>query len=75
MNNDSVRKLSPSDSRALKGFVELERKLVGSNPLFVSELDRDVIKHLSGKSALCKMMERQLFVVSNGRQDVARCAC
>jgi GNAT superfamily N-acetyltransferase len=74
MKNESVRKLSPSDSKALKGFVELERKLVGSNPLFVSELDRDVIRHLSGKSVLCRMMKRQLFVVSDGRQDVARCA-
>jgi GNAT superfamily N-acetyltransferase len=74
MKNESVKKLSPSDSRVLKGFVELERKLVGSNPLFVSELDRDVIRHLSGKSASCRVMERQLFVASNGRQDVARCA-
>jgi GNAT superfamily N-acetyltransferase len=74
MKNESVRKLSPSESRALKSFVELERKLVGSNPLFVSELDHDVIKRLSGKSAFTRVMERQLFVVSNGRQDVARCA-
>lgn len=74
MTNEVVRKLSPSDSRALKGFVELERKLVGSNPFFVSELDRDLIKRLSGKSAFYRVMERQLFVVSNGHQDVARCA-
>jgi GNAT superfamily N-acetyltransferase len=74
MNNAIVRKLSYSDRRALKHFVELERKLVGSNPLFVSELDSDVIKRLSGKSVFYRVMERQLFVVSNGHQDVARCA-
>jgi len=74
MDSESVRKLSPSDTRALNCFVKLERNLVGSNPLFVSDLDSDLIKRLSGKSASYRVMERQLFVVSKGHQDLARCA-
>lgn len=74
MNSSRVREISFSDTAALKGFVELERKLVGSNPLFVSDIDSDVIKRLSGKSAFFSEMEHTLFVASNGSRDVSRCA-
>jgi len=74
MNISRVREISSSDTAALKGFVELERKLVGSNPLFVSDLDRDVIKRLSGKSAFFSETELALFVASKEGRDVSRCA-
>ena len=35
MSSEGVREISTSDTRAVKNFVALERKLVGSNPLFV----------------------------------------
>ncbi len=50
MSNESVREISTSDKSALKLFVALERKFDGSNPLFVSEIDADVINSLSGHS-------------------------
>lgn len=74
MSNEYVRELSISDKKALKNFVALERKLVGSNPLFISEIDADVIKGLSGRSKFFSKMEHTLFVASEGKQDLARCA-
>ena len=70
----SVREISTSDTRALKRFVALERKFVGSNPLFVSAIDADVIKCLSGRSNFFSEMEHTLFVASSESRDLARCA-
>ena len=70
----SVREISTSDTGALKRFVALERKFIGSNPLFVSEIDADVIKYLSGRSNFFSEMEYTLFVASSGSRDLARCA-
>ena len=74
MRSEGVREISTSDKRALKLFIALERHFVGSNPLFVSDTDADVTNRLSGRSHFFSDMERALFVASNGRQDVARCA-
>ena len=69
-----VRQVLTSDSKSLKEFVQLERKLVGSNPLFVSEIDSDIFKRLGGQSAFFSDMEHALFIASDGTQDKARCA-
>ena len=69
-----VREVHPSDARALASFVALERQWSGSNPLFVSEIDADVIKGLSGRSEFFSEMDHTLFVASKAGRDVARCA-
>jgi GNAT superfamily N-acetyltransferase len=74
MSRGSVGEIFTSDTKALKRFVALERHLLGSNPLFVSDIDDDVINRLSGRSSFFSDMERTLFVASNGTQDLARCA-
>ena len=74
MSKEHIRQVSPSDASVLKNFVTLERDLLSSNPLFVSEIDADVIKQLSGESAFFSEMEHALFVASGGGGDVARCA-
>src|SRR3954471_22954073 len=67
-----VRQIEPEDKRGRKRFIGLERELVGSNPLFVAEIDAEVDKRLSGRSAFSGETEHTLLVASNGR-DVARC--
>ncbi len=74
MSETTVREVPTTNARALRSFVALERQWVGSNPLFVSEIDADVIKGLSGRSAFFSDMEHTLFLASNGGRDVARCA-
>lgn len=74
MSNEGVKEISTFDRKALKSFVALERQFVGSNPLFVSDIDEDVINRLSGRSNFFSDMDRTLFVASKGSQDVARCA-
>ena len=69
-----VRKIPISNRKLLKEFVELERKLIGANPLFVSEIDSDIFKRLAGQSAFFSDMEHALFIASDGTQDKARCA-
>ncbi len=71
---EGIKEISTTDKVALKNFISLERQFVGSNPLFVSEIDEDVINRLSGRSSIFSDMEHTLFVASNGSQDVARCA-
>ncbi len=74
MNATHVSTIDPSDKSALKRFVSLERKLMKNYPLFISEIDDDVIKLLTKKSLLFKEMEFCLFVVTKDGQDVGRCA-
>jgi len=71
---EGIKEVSITDKVALKNFARLERQFLGSNPLFVSEFDDDVINRLSGRSSFYSDMEHTLFVASNGSQDVARCA-
>jgi ribosomal protein S18 acetylase RimI-like enzyme len=58
----------------VRQFVQLERQLVGSNPLFYSEPDADIAKALSGRSSFFSEMEHTLFVASDSGVDRARCA-
>jgi GNAT superfamily N-acetyltransferase len=74
MSQTAVREIPPNDGKGLKSFVALERQWVGTNPQYVSEIDADVIKGLSGRSAFFSEMEHALFTASNGGRDVARCA-
>lgn len=74
MSGESIKEISMSDKKALKGFVSLERQFVGSNPLFVSDIDVDVINRLSGRSSFYGEMEHTLFVASCRGGNVARCA-
>jgi hypothetical protein len=50
MSGGHIREIFTTYTEALKCFAALERQLVGSNPLFVSEIDADVIKRLSAQS-------------------------
>lgn len=69
-----VTTIDPSDKSALKRFVSLERKLMSSHPYYISEIDDDVIKVLSGKTLAAKSFEIGLFIVSKSGEDVGRCA-
>ncbi len=71
---EGIKEISTTDKVALKNFVALERQFVGSNPLFVSEIDKDVINRFSGRSSFFSDMEHALFAASKGSEDVARCA-
>ena len=74
MSPATVRAVQPGDAKALGSFVALEREWNGSNPLFVSEIDADVLNALSGRSKFFDEMDYALFVASAGGRDVARCA-
>ncbi len=74
MNQELVRQITVSDSGALKSFVTLEKKLLASYPFFVPASDNDTIGQLSGQTPVFKDIELTLFIVSNGEEDVARCA-
>lgn len=73
MSQATVREIPVADSHASKKFVALERQWIGDNRHYVSEVDADVIKALSGKSAFFDGMEHTLLVASSGGRDVARC--
>jgi GNAT superfamily N-acetyltransferase len=66
----AVQAIDPSDKRAVKRFVRLERELVGSEPLYWSTPDVDARTHLSPESAFANGRELALFT-AEGR---ARCA-
>lgn len=65
----AVQEIDRVDKRQLNDFIRLERGLVGDHPLFVGELDGDVRKRLSGKSAFSDGVEYALFA-----NERARCA-
>jgi hypothetical protein len=74
MNTGIVTTVNPSDKSALMRFVSLERKLMKNYPLYISEIDDDVVKMLTRKTLMSKDMEFGLFVVSKSGEDVGRCA-
>lgn len=74
MNPGNVTIINPADKNALKRFVSLERKLMNSYPYYISEIDEDVAKFLTGKNLMAKDMAFALFIVSQDGQDVGRCA-
>ena len=67
-----VRHIAEQRKDERRRFVAMERELIGTDPLYVSEIAADVDKRLRGRSAWCDETERALLVASNGR-DVARC--
>jgi GNAT superfamily N-acetyltransferase len=69
-----VQQVPFSEIKSLRGFVGLERKLVGSNPLYIPEISKDMCKRLAGHSPFYSDMQHALFVVSDGKSDKARCA-
>jgi GNAT superfamily N-acetyltransferase len=74
MSSGDVREITASDKAAVTRFVCLERQFVGSNALFYSESDADIVKALSGRSSFFTEMEHALFVASDNGVDRARCA-
>src|SRR4030042_1627612 len=69
----AVYVLSMQDTKAMMRFATLERKLLGEYPLYVSNFDKEVIRHLSGNSPAGRGMEIALYIASDGNRDVARC--
>lgn len=74
MNTGNVTAISITDKPALKRFIALERKLMEGNPYYISEIDDDVVKFLTGKNLMARVMEFGLFIASKDGKDVARCA-
>ncbi|HVW98431.1 MAG TPA: GNAT family N-acetyltransferase [Mucilaginibacter sp.] len=74
MSTSNVTAIDLADKSALKRFISLERKLMKDHPYYISEIDDDVAKFLTGKILMTKEMEFALFVVSKSGQDVGRCA-
>jgi GNAT superfamily N-acetyltransferase len=71
----AVRRVDPLSRRDVARFARLERDLIGGHPRYVSELDGDVRKYLSGRSVFTRGVETALFVASDASgRDVARCA-
>ena len=68
-----VRKVDTSQKKELANFIRLERSLWSKYPRYVSEVDSDVMKRLSGRSAGVKAIELAPLVVSRNGEDVARC--
>ena len=69
----TVRQVPGSDRAALRDFVRFERELHRKSPHHVAEMEGDVLRHLSGKSAFYEQMDHAPFVASDGTRDVARC--
>jgi GNAT superfamily N-acetyltransferase len=74
MGAETIQEISTIDRQAMKRFASLERKLLGEYPLYVSNFDTEVIRHLSGNSPAGRRMYITLFIASDGNRDVARCA-
>lgn len=69
-----ITPINPANKSDLKRFVSLERELMKSYPLYVSEIDDDVRKMLTRKTAMASKMEFGLFIATENGVDVARCA-
>src|SRR3989442_8646120 len=68
-----IREIAPDDAAGRRQFVRLERELVGSEPAFVSTIDADEDKFLSGKATFNREIDHTLFVASNDDRDPGRC--
>ena len=69
----NVREIQPSDANSLKQFVALERQWIAHHPRYISEIDADIARALSGRSAFFSEMDHALFAASEDGKDVARC--
>lgn len=74
MSQPTVREIPITDVKQLQSFVALERQWLASHPRYVSEVDAEVLRALSGRSEFFSEMDHTLFVASSGGRDVARCA-
>lgn len=74
MTQISITAVDPSDKSALKRFISLERKLLSSQPRYISEIDEDVQKFLTKKTLMAQNSVFGLFIASRNGQDIARCA-
>lgn len=68
-----VQQMPFSEVKSLRGFVRLEGEIVGSFPLYILEIRKDMCKRLSGQSPFYTDVEHALFVASDGKSDMARC--
>jgi GNAT superfamily N-acetyltransferase len=68
-----IREIAPDDAAERRRFIRLERELHGAEARFISTIDADEDKFLSGDTAFNLSVEHALFLVSNDR-DVGRCA-
>jgi len=66
MSQTNVREIPTTDGKGLKSFVALERRWVGTKPQYVSEIDADLIKGLSGRSEFFSEMEHVLSLRRTG---------
>lgn len=67
--------ISPSDTKALRRFITLERALLGHHRFYTSEMDADMMKRLSGRSEHFKdNMQYVLYLATKDGRDVARCS-
>lgn len=69
----AIREIAADDAAGRRRFIRLERELHQADALFVSAIDKDEERFLSGQSAWNRGVEHALFIASNSR-DVARCA-
>jgi GNAT superfamily N-acetyltransferase len=58
-----VSQVDPSNGRALRRFLALERDLWGHEPNYWSELDADLMKRFRGKSAYNRELDLGLFLL------------
>lgn len=68
-----VKQIPISEKKSIRKFVQLENKLVGSNPFFIPDTIKELSNRLAGLSPFYSEMEHALFVVSDGRSEKARC--
>src|SRR2546430_203041 len=68
-----IGETAADDTAGRKRFIRLERELHGGEPSFVSTIDADENKFLSGKASFNRGIDHTLFVASN-HGDVGRCA-
>ena len=54
MDSNTVITIDPTNKLELKRFLSLERKLMQGYPFYNSEMNDDVAKLLTGKSAMSK---------------------
>ena len=68
-----IREIRPDDDENRRRFIRLERELHAAEPAFVSTIDADEDKFLSGNGVISRGIDHALFLASNER-DVGRCA-
>ena len=64
MGEETIQEISLPDAQALKRFVSIERRLMGGDPLFVSNFHLDLIRNLSGKSVYTHRVDVSLVIES-----------